>query len=151
RVLASTNGRSDLASVMIGDKEYSPIEVSALILQKIKADAESALGEPVTDGVITVPAYFDDNQRQATRQAGGLAGLKVSLIIDEPTAAAYAFGMDLDPSAAKTIIVYDLGGETFDASIVFIAAGIPTVEHIEGDRHLGGDNFDSAIMDYVIS
>jgi molecular chaperone DnaK len=151
RIVAPQDGGAGLASVMIGDKRYSPIEVSALILKKVKEDAEEALGATVTHAVITVPAYFDDNQREATRQAGTLAGLKVKRIIDEPTAAAYAFGMDLNMSDAKAVVVYDLGGGTFDISVIFIGSGIPTVEAIGGDIWLGGDRFDNAIIDFVIS
>jgi molecular chaperone DnaK len=150
RVLRPDENR-DQAYVQLGEKSYSPIEISALILAKIKADAEAAFSESVTHAVITVPAYFDDNQREATRQAGNLAGFKVKRIIDEPTAAAYAFGLTLDRNSAKTIIVYDLGGGTFDISIISISEGIPLVEHIEGDNWLGGDRFDAMIMDYVIS
>jgi molecular chaperone DnaK len=150
RIVQPDGGR-DQAYVQIGDKSYSPIEVSALILEKIKEDAQTALSVPVTHAVITVPAYFDDNQREATRQAGNLAGFKVKRIIDEPTAAAYAFGMNLDPSSSKTIIVYDLGGGTFDISIISISEGVPVVEHVEGDNWLGGDRFDAMIMDYVLS
>jgi molecular chaperone DnaK len=149
--VVKADGDLDQAYVQIGDKKYSPIEVSALILEKIKADAEAALGEPVTHAVITVPAYFDDNQREATRQAGNLAGFKVKRIIDEPTAAAYAFGLNIDRASAKTIIVYDLGGGTFDISVIFISEGIPVVDHIDGDIWLGGDRFDNLIMDYAIS
>jgi len=145
------DGARDQAYVTLGEKSYSPIEISALILEKIKSDAEAALGHPVTHAVITVPAYFDDNQREATRQAGCRAGFKVKRIIDEPTAAACAFGLTLDTSTTKTIIVYDLGGGTFDISIISIAEGIPLVDHIEGDCWLGGDRFDNMIMDYVIS
>lgn len=141
-----------MAHVVIGERSYSPIEVSAMILEKIKADAEAALGQRVTHAVITVPAYFDDNQKVATRQAGGLAGLQVKRIIDEPTAAAYAFGMDsLDSTVSETVLVYDLGGGTFDVSIIFVSRGIPTVEIIQGDNWLGGDNFDAMIMDFVIA
>ena len=150
RIVPPKDGGTGMAHVMIGDKLYSPIEVSALILEKIKKDAELALGDAVTHAVITVPAYFDDNQREATRQAGGLAGLKVKRIIDEPTAAAYAFGVDLDTSAAKAIVVYDLGGGTFDISVIFIGAGVPTVESIDGDIWLGGDKFDNYIIDFVL-
>lgn len=150
RIVQPDGGR-DQAYVQIGDKSYSPIEVSALILEKIKEDAQTALSVPVTHAVITVPAYFDDNQREATRQAGNLAGFKVKRIIDEPTAAAFAFGMNLDPSSSKTIIVYDLGGGTFDISIISISEGVPVVEHTEGDNWLGGDRFDAMIMDYVLS
>jgi molecular chaperone DnaK len=141
----------DQAYVQLGEKSYSPIEISALILAKIKADAEGALSQPVTHAVVTVPAYFDDSQREAMRQAGNMAGFQVLRVIDEPVAAAYAFGMTLDRDPAKTIIVYDLGGGTFDISIISISEGIPLVEHIEGDNWLGGDRFDGMIMDYVIS
>lgn len=141
----------DLACVMIGDKIYTPMEISALILQSIKAEAEFRLGEKVTHAVITVPAYFDDNQKEATRQAGGMAGLKVSRIIDEPSAAAYAYGLTLEHSKTQALVVYDLGGGTFDVSVIFISEGIPTVENIKGDNWLGGDKFDHMIMDYVLS
>lgn len=144
-------GHDASALVVIGEREYWPEEIAALILEKIKVDAEAALGQEVTHAVITVPAYFHDGQRWAMRRAGELAGLKVTRIIDEPVAATYAFGMDLDPSASKTVIVYDLGGSHFDVSIVWVSEGIPTVEHIEGDNWLGGDNFDSMIIDYVLS
>jgi molecular chaperone DnaK len=148
--IVPANGAGSPACVMLGEQRYSPIEISALVLESIKKDAELALGGEVTHAVITVPAYFDDSQREATRQAGGRAGLKVKRIIDEPTAAAYAYGMGLNPDEGKTILVYDLGGGTFDISVIFISDGIPTVENIEGDVWLGGDRFDHAIMDYVI-
>jgi len=147
RVVAGPDG---MVCVMIGEKRYSPIEVSALILKKIKEDASAALGQEVTHAVITVPAYFDDTQREATRQAGGLAGLKVKRIIDEPTAAAYAFGVDLEAGDSRAIVVYDLGGGTFDVSVIFIGSGVPTVENIGGDIWLGGDRFDNAIIDHIL-
>jgi molecular chaperone DnaK (HSP70) len=142
--------KTEMAHVRIGERVYSPQEVSAEILAKIKADAERALGEEVTHAVITVPAHFQDNQREATRVAGGLAGLKVKRILAEPIAAAYAFGIGRDPKQDNTILVYDLGGGTFDVSIIFVSSGIPTVECTDGDIWLGGDKFDQMIMDYVI-
>ena len=150
RIVRPPDGR-DQAYVRLGDKFYSPLEVSALILAKIKADAEAALSQPVSHAALTVPAYFDDSQREAMRQAGNMAGFQVLRVIDEPVAAAYAFGLTLERDPAKTIIVYDLGGGTFDISILSISAGIPVVEHIEGDNWIGGDRFDAMIMDYVIS
>jgi molecular chaperone DnaK len=150
QIVGSKGPGQKMAHVMLGDEEVSPIGISALILQWIKSECDKVLPEPVTHAVVTVPAYFDDNQREATRQAAGEAGLKVSRILDEPTAAAYAFGMDLDPDSARTVLVYDLGGGTFDVSIIYIADGIPIVQHIKGDNWLGGDNFDHMIMDYVM-
>ncbi len=140
-------GREGMAVVEVDGHEYTPQEVSAQILQKIKADAESYLGEKVTDAVITVPAYFDDAQRQATKQAGEIAGLNVSRIINEPTAAALAYG--LDKSHAHTIAVYDLGGGTFDISILELGDGVIEVKSTNGDTHLGGDDFDQVILDYL--
>jgi len=145
------DGARGQAYVMLGEKSYSPIEISALILEKIKSDAEAALGHPVTHAVITVPAYFHDLQHYAAYQAACLAGFKVKRKIAEPTAVAYAYGLTRDASTTKTIIVYDLGGSTFDISIMSIVEGIPFMDYIEGDVWLGGDRFDHMIVDYVIS
>lgn len=141
------SGRDGMAVVEVDGKTYTPQEVSAMILQKIKADAESYLGDKVTQAVITVPAYFDDSQRQATKQAGEIAGLEVLRIINEPTAAALAYG--LDKKNAHTIAVYDLGGGTFDISILELGEGVYEVKSTNGDTHLGGDDFDQAIIDYI--
>jgi len=140
-------GRDDMAVVEVDGKTYTPQEISAMILQKIKADAESYLGEKVTQAVITVPAYFDDSERQATKQAGEIAGLEVLRIINEPTAAALAYG--LDKKNAHTIAVYDLGGGTFDISILELGEGVYEVKSTNGDTHLGGDDFDKKIIDYI--
>jgi molecular chaperone DnaK len=140
-------GRDDMAVVEVDGKTYTPQEISAQILQKIKADAESYLGDKVTEAVITVPAYFDDSQRQATKQAGEIAGLDVKRIINEPTAAALAYG--LDKKNAHTIAVYDLGGGTFDISILELGEGVYEVKSTNGDTHLGGDDFDQHIIDYI--
>lgn len=141
------SGKNNMAVVEVEGHEYTPQEISAMILGKIKADAESYLGEKVTDAVITVPAYFDDAQRQATKQAGEIAGLNVQRIINEPTAAALAYG--LDKSQAHTIAVYDLGGGTFDISILDLGEGVFEVKSTNGDTHLGGDDFDQVILDYL--
>lgn len=136
--------------VKIDDKEYSPQEISAMILQKIKSDVESYLGETVTEAVITVPAYFTDSQRQATKDAGKIAGLDVKRIINEPTAAALAYGMDKDTEQHK-IMVFDLGGGTFDVSILEIGDGVFEVLATRGNNRLGGDDFDEVLMKYMIS
>ncbi len=135
--------------VTIDDKSYTPQVISSMILQKLKADAESYLGEPVTQAVITVPAYFNDSQRQATKDAGKIAGLEVLRIINEPTAAAFAYGMDKESD--QKVMVYDLGGGTFDVSILDIGDGVFEVLATNGDTRLGGDDFDNKIINYLIS
>ena len=134
--------------VKMGDGEFAPQEISAMVLAKLKADAESKLGETITEAVITVPAYFDDAQRQATIEAGEIAGLKVSRIINEPTAAALAYGFD--KKKAGTIVVYDLGGGTFDVSVLEIEEGTVQVKATNGDTHLGGDDFDKKIIEWIV-
>ncbi|MGO5165243.1 MULTISPECIES: molecular chaperone DnaK [unclassified Candidatus Paralachnospira] len=156
---AVTNSERTIASIKrhmgtdykvdIDGKKYSPQEISAMILQKLKADAESYLGEKVTEAVITVPAYFNDAQRQATKDAGKIAGLDVKRIINEPTAAALAYGLDNEKE--QKILVYDLGGGTFDVSIIEIGDGVIEVLSTNGDTHLGGDDFDQVLVDYMIS
>jgi len=142
-----TRGPNNEVRVVMGGKEYSPPEISAMILQKLKADAEAYLGEKVTEAVITVPAYFNDSQRQATKDAGEIAGLKVLRIINEPTAASLAYG--LDKKKEETIAVYDLGGGTFDISVLELGEGTFQVKSTNGDTHLGGDDFDQRIMDWL--
>ncbi|MCX6793937.1 MAG: Hsp70 family protein, partial [Candidatus Gottesmanbacteria bacterium] len=141
------SGKNGMAVVVVEGKEFTPQEISAKVLAKIKADAEKYLGETVTQAVITVPAYFDDSQRQATKQAGEIAGLEVMRIVNEPTASALAYG--LDKKNAHTIAVYDLGGGTFDISILELGEGVYEVKATNGDTHLGGDDFDKRILDYI--
>ncbi len=145
-VVRASNGD---ARVHAGGKEYSPPEISAMILQKLKQAAEEYLGQPVTKAVITVPAYFNDAQRQATKDAGQIAGLEVMRIVNEPTAAALAYG--LDKKKDETIAVYDFGGGTFDISILEVGEGVVEVKATNGDTHLGGDNLDQRIIDWIIS
>src|SRR5688500_7539585 len=135
--------------VEVGDKEYSPPEISAMVLHKLKRDAEEYLGEEVTEAVITVPAYFEDAQRKATKDAGRIAGLDVKRIINEPTAAALAYGLDKEQD--QTILVFDLGGGTFDVSVLEIGDGVFEVKSTAGDNHLGGDNFDKAVVDWLVA
>ena len=138
------------ALIKAGGKEFPPPEVSAMILQKLKADAEAYLGDTVDGAVITVPAYFNDDQRQATKDAGKIAGLDVKRIINEPTAASLAYGLDKEAEKDQTILVFDLGGGTFDVSVLEIGDGVFEVKATAGDNHLGGDNFDKAIVDWLV-
>ena len=146
QVVRASNGD---VRVHAGGKEYSPPEISAMILQKLKQAAEEYLGSPVTKAVITVPAYFNDAQRQATKDAGQIAGLEVMRIVNEPTAAALAYG--LDKKKDETIAVYDFGGGTFDISILEVGEGVVEVKATNGDTHLGGDNLDQRIIDWIVA
>ncbi|HJU47675.1 MAG TPA: molecular chaperone DnaK [Gaiellaceae bacterium] len=143
-------GENGDARVEAAGKQYAPPEISAMILQKLKTDAEAFLGEPITDAVITVPAYFNNAQREATKDAGKIAGLNVLRIVNEPTAAALAYGLDKE-GADQTILVFDLGGGTFDVSVLELGEGVFEVKSTNGDNHLGGDNFDKAIVDWMIA
>ena len=146
KIIKSEKG--DSVAVTLGGKDYSPEAISAMILSKIKADAEAYLGEKVTEAIITVPAYFDDSQRQATKDAGKIAGLEVRRIINEPTAAALAYG--LDKKDDQKIVVFDLGGGTFDVSVLELGDGVFEVKSTNGDTHLGGEDFDNKIVDYIL-
>src|SRR3982075_1870402 len=146
QVVRASNGDARVNAL---GKEYSPPEISAMILQKLKQSAEEYLGQPVTKAVITVPAYFNDAQRQATKDAGQIAGLEVSRIVNEPTAAALAYG--LDKKKDETISVYDFGGGTFDISVLEVGEGVVEVKATNGDTHLGGDNIDQRIIDWIIA
>src|SRR6266487_3571420 len=139
----------DHVAVVAQGKEQTPPQISAMILQKLKKAAEDYLGEKVTEAVITVPAYFNDAQRQATKDAGEIAGLEVKRIINEPTAASLAYG--LDKEADQAILVFDLGGGTFDVSVLEIGDGVFEVKSTAGDNHLGGDNFDKAVVDWLVT
>lgn len=147
RMMAAPNGD---VRVLLGGREYAPPEISAMVLQKLKTDAEAYLGEPVTQAVITVPAYFNDSQRQATKDAGKIAGLDVLRIMNEPTASALAYGLDR-AGDDQTIMVYDLGGGTFDVSILELSEGVVEVKATSGDTHLGGDDFDQRIITWLLN
>src|ERR1043165_9139827 len=143
------SGQNGDARVEAGGKQYSPPEISAMILGKLKADAEAYLGESVDAAVITVPAYFNDDQRQATKDAGKIAGLAVKRIINEPTAAALAYGLDKETD--QTILVFDLGGGTFDVSVLEIGEGVFEVKSTSGNTHLGGDDWDQRVIDWLVA
>ena len=145
---AVKSGARDQAVVEAADQEYTPPEIAAMVLQKMKQTAEDYLGEEVSQAVITVPAYFNDSQRQATKDAGAIAGLEVLRIVNEPTAAALAYGLDKEGHSEK-IAVYDLGGGTFDISILELGDGVFEVKSTNGDTHLGGDDFDQAVIDWL--
>ena len=141
--------RGEGVGIKMGEEEYTPQQIGAMVLQKMKADAEEKTGETITEAVITVPAYFDDAQRQATKDAGEIAGLKVLRIINEPTAAALAYGFD--KKVGQQVLVYDLGGGTFDVSVLDVSENTVEVLSTNGDTHLGGDDFDKVIIDWIIA
>ena len=146
-----TSASGDEIKIDVDGKLYSPQEISAIVLQKMKKTAEDFLGEEVTEAVITVPAYFNDAQRQATKDAGRIAGLEVKRIVNEPTAAALAYGFGKDSSKEEKIAVYDFGGGTFDISILELGDGVFEVKSTNGDTHLGGDNIDQVIIEWLVS